>query len=226
MIPAGKRARIEAMQMQRMLVAIAFAMLSFGSSANSEFCQLVDGNFLQDPMFDQLNSSGVPQYWFNTQHAGEKSFELEFDNGELTIVKTGTQPWLYFRERVAAKELAGKKMAFTAELKLDLQQAHTPTVGGGLSIVARSSSLQGRKLLLRSKLDHQPRSGKTDWHPVQVVVQLPRKTNIVEVGFLHQGEGTMQVRNPSFQLVDESSQPCAVSPNAILGIPQTSSGLR
>jgi len=61
---------------------------------------------------------------------------------------------------------------------------------------------------------------------VQVVVQLPPKTDTVEVGFLHQAEGTVQARNPSFQLVDESKGPCDVSPNAILGVPQPSSNLR
>jgi len=214
------------MQMQRMLAVIAFSMLSFGSAANGDFCELAEGNFLQDPMFGQVNSAGGLQHWRSSQHAGEKSFELEFGNGELTIIKTGTQPWYYLRQNIAAEELAGKKLALNAELKLDFKQSRRPTVGGGLKVVARASNLQGRKLLLRSTFDHQPHNGKTDWYPVQVVVQLPKKTSVVEVGFLHQGEGTLQVRNPSFQLVDESRQPCALSSNAILGIPQKSSGLR
>jgi hypothetical protein len=214
------------MQTQRMLVAIAFAMLSFGSTANDEFCELVDGNFLQDPMFGQVNSAGGLQYWFSSQHAGEDSFELEFGNGELTIIKTGTQPWYYLRQYIAAEELAGKKLAFTAELKLDLEKSESPTVGGGLKVVARASGARGRKLLLRSIFDHQPRNGKTDWYPVQVITRLPKNTHIVEVGLLHQADGTLQVRNLSFQLVDESRQRCAVSPNAIRGVVQPASRLR
>ena len=217
------------MHTRRLLAALAFAMWSCGSLAASEFCERVEGNFLKDPTFSQRNSGGVLQYWGSTQHAGEPSFDLDFDNGELTINKIGTQPWFYFRQNVAAQELVGKMLALTAELKLDLRPPEKPQaikVGGGIMIVARSSSSQGRKLLLRSVLDHQPSLGKADWHPVQVVVQIPADTDVVDVGFLHQADGTMQVRNPSFQLVDGSSQPCAVSPNAILGIPRTSSGLR
>lgn len=214
------------MQGIRALIAMAFTVVSFSSNASGDSCELVEGNLLQDPIFAQRNSSGVFLYWASSQHAGEKSFEPEFDKGVLTIVKTGTQPWFYFRQTVAAEELAGKKLALSAELRLDMPESQMPTVGGGIKIVARSSSLQGRKLLLRSTFDHQPHNGKTDWYPVQVVVQLPAKTNTVDVGFLHQGDGNMQVRNPSFQLVDESSVPCAVSPNVILGVKRASSGLR
>ena len=210
----------------RVLMAVAFAVVSFGSSASGDSCELVAGNLLQDPVFVQRNSTGVFLYWASSQHAGEKSFEPEFDRGVLTITKTGTQPWFYFRQTVAAEALAGKKLALSAELKLDMPESPMRTVGGGIKIVARSSSLQGRKLLLRSTFDHQPHNGKTDWYPVQVVVQLPAKTSTVDVGFLHQADGTLQVRNPSFQLVDESSVPCAVSPNAILGVKRASSGLR
>ena len=217
------------MRTRRLLAVMAFAMWSCGSIAGSEFCELVEGNFLQDPTFSQRNPGGVLEYWGSTQHAGEPSFDVGFDNGELAINKTGTQPWFYFRQNVAAQELAGKKLALTAQLKFDLRPPKKPQaikVGGGIMMVARSSSLQGRKLLLRSVLDHQPSVGKTDWHPVQVVVLLPAGTDRVDVGFLHQADGTLQVRDASFQLVDESSRPCAVSPNAILGVPRVSSGLR
>ena len=211
------------------LAAAAFVMISRGISAEGDFCELTGGNYLQNPGFNQSTSGGGQRFWGGGQHAGEKSFEMKFDNGELTISKIGTQPWMAFRQTVAATELAGKKLAMNAELRLDLQQperAQGFLVGGGLKIAARASDARGRKLLLRSILDHQPRLGKTDWYPVQVVVQLPEKTSTVEVGFLHQADGTLQIRNPSFQLVDESVTPCEVSPNAILGVQRGSSRLR
>lgn len=224
--PAGNTTGTETMRTRRVLAAIAFAVMPLESSANDDFCEVVEGNYLQNPMFAQRNATGGLQYWVGSQHAGEKSYDVESGDGGLTIIKTGTQPWYYLRQNLAAKEIAGKKLALTVELKLNLQQSRRATVGGGVKIVARSSGLQGRKLLLRSTFDHQPRNGKTDWFPVQVVVQLPGETDTVEVGFLHQADGTLQVRNPSFQLVDESNGPCAVSPNAILGLPQPSSTLK
>jgi hypothetical protein len=217
------------MRVVLVLAAATFIMISRGSSAEGNYCDLVDGNYLQNPNFSQSNPQGGQRFWGGGQHAGEESFELVFDDGELTISKIGTQPWMAFRQTVEATELAGKKMAMNAELRLDLRQperAQGFLVGGGLKIAARASAARGRKLLLRSVLDHQPRLGKTDWYPVQVVVQLPKKTSTVEVGFLHQADGTLQIRNPSFQLVDESVKPCEVSPNAILGVQQASSALR
>ncbi|MEH6611326.1 MAG: hypothetical protein V7696_18285 [Halioglobus sp.] len=209
------------------MAAIILSLISYGSAAEGEFCEVMAENLLQDPIFVERNSAGHLKYWKSSQHAGEPSFEVVIDDGELTINKTGTQPWFYFRQNVAAKKLAGKKMALTAELKLNMQ--HPPTRsenfvrGNGLNIAARS---QGRKLLLRSIMDHEIRSGKTDWYPVQVVFKVPGNSSTVDVGFAHQADGTFQVRNPSFQLVDESSKPCAISPNAILGVPRAPSGLR
>ena len=211
------------------LAAITLVLISYCSSASSDVCELVAGNLLQDPMFLERNPAGVLQYWASSQHAGEPSFELEFDSGELTIIKTGTQPWFYFRQNVEVEQLVGKKLALTAELKLDMepqQRRQGFIVGGGIKMVARSSSLQGRKLLLRSVLDHEPHAGKTDWYPIRVVIELPKGSSTLDVGFLHQADGTLQVRNPSLQLVDESRGPCAISPNAILGVPQATSGLR
>lgn len=212
-----------------LITATAFFMISLASRADSKICELVAGNYLQDPGFTQRTPAGRLEHWSSTQHAGERSFAVDFDDAVLTITKTGTQPWLTFRQIVAADELAGKKLALTAELKLDLHDTglkHGFTVGGGLTLIARSSSAEGRKLLLRSIFDHQPHLGKTDWETVQVVVQLPEKTGTVEAGFMHQAEGTLQIRNPSLQLVDESVEPCQLSPNPILGVPRPSSGLR
>lgn len=209
------------------MAAFLFSTMSYGSIAQSEFCEFMEENLLQDPIFVERNTAGHFKYWRSIQHAGEPSFEVAVDDGELTINKTGTEPWFYFSQNVAAEKLAGKKLALIAELKLNMDRPPTRfkhfVSGNGINIVARS---QGRKPLLRSIMDHDIRSGKTDWYPVQVVIKLPRNSDTVEVGFSYQASGTFQVRNPSFQLVDESSKPCAVSPNAILGIPRTSSGLR
>lgn len=214
------------MAIKRVMAVIGLASLPYGSSASDGLCELVEGNYLQDPVFEQRTSGESLQYWVSSQHAGEKSFELEFDNGELSIIKIGTQPWFYFRQVVPAQELAGKKLALNTELKLDMPESRRANFGGGVKIVARSGSLQGRKLLLRSTLDHQPHNGKTDWYPVQVVIELPAKTDTVEIGFVHQADGTVQVRNPSLQLVDESSVPCSVSPNAVQGVSRVPVGLR
>ncbi|MEH6582449.1 MAG: hypothetical protein V7754_10985 [Halioglobus sp.] len=181
--------------------------------AQGDSCAVKGENFLLDPSFTERDDHGRLAHWRSLQHAGESSFEVTIENGELTIAKTGTQPWFMFRQSIKTEQLAGKKLAFDAELKFDLQPpavASMFTLGGGLQLAAKPAS-SGRPLL-RSSLNHEPRLGKVDWHAVQVVVQLPRRTGLIELGFAHQADGVLQIRQPTFRLVDESEQPCEITP--------------
>lgn len=189
-------------------------VLAIGTpAAQADLCPVKGENFLLDPGFTGRNDLGYLTHWKSLQHAGENSFDVAIENGELTITKTGTQPWFMFRQSIKAEQLAGKKLAFEAELKFDLQPpavASMFTMGGGLQLAAKPGS-SGRPLL-RSSMNHEPRLGKVDWHAVQVIVQLPRRTSLIELGFAHQADGILQVRQPSFRLVDESDQPCEITP--------------
>ena len=101
-------------------------------------------------------------------------------------------------------------MAYTAEIKLDLtpEGMRAFPIGGGLTLVARSGN---NTIVLLSKLNHEPRLGKTDWLPVEVIVDLPRNTKIIDLDFIHQASGVLQVRNPSFHRVDADSKACAIT---------------
>ncbi|MFT4823641.1 MAG: hypothetical protein ACJASY_001833 [Halioglobus sp.] len=194
-------------KLRYVLAAVAFAI--YGCSANAKFCEVTGGNYLQNSDFSTKTASGGVKHWTATQHAGETSFEVNYDGVEVTIDKIGSQPWMMLKQRLRDTDLAGEKAAFTAEIKLDLQQPaifHGFKKGGGLQLTAAPSS--SSRLLLKSTLDHTPHMGKTDWEKVQVVVKFPPKTSTVEVSFLHQADGVLQVRNPSLQLVDESGGKC------------------
>ncbi len=195
------------------LPAIALAMLltSCGDTTDPEVCQQLGDNLLQDANFALEKHNGRSKLWGTLQHAGEKSFEYTIENDELTIKKIGTQPWGIFRQRLRTSDLDGARMAFTAELKMDLgpDGSLMRPIGGGLNLIARSGN---NKILLRSKLNHEPRLGKTDWLPVRVIVDIPETTETIELGFLHQASGVLQVRKPSFHRVDAASPACAVTP--------------
>lgn len=193
--------------LKHLTVAVALALC--GCTAQADFCDLKGENYLKNADFSEKTSSGRVVNWTPVQHAGEPSFEVTYEGIEATIGKIGTQSWLMLKQRLRGTDLGGKKAAFTAEIKLDL---HEPAVlhgfkkGGGLQLTATSKS--SARLLLKSTLDHTPRMGKTDWEKVQVVVKFPPKTGTVEVSFLHQADGVVQIRNPSLRLVDESKRKC------------------
>lgn len=202
--------------MKASLQAVAIFFLSFCQAAlGGSLCALTGENFLLNADFSERSRSGNAKYWAGIQHAGEHSFARVIDGEEMRITKIGTQPWFLLRQKVKAQQLAvaGKKVAFSAEIKVDMQ---SPAIfmsfkqGGGLQLTVKSKS--SNKILLRSTLDHEPRLGKSDWEKVQVVVKLPKNAGAVDLDFLHQADGELSIRRPSFRLVDESEGQCKLTP--------------
>lgn len=190
----------------------AILVAACGAPTDPTICLPTGDNYLQDADFALEQQDPRSNAWITIQHAGEPSFEFTPVNGELTIRKIGTQPWGVFRQQLRNVELGGERMAFTAELKFDLNtvDSRAYNAGGGLTLTARS----GRNRIVRqSTFNHEPRLGHTQWVPVQVIVDIPGNTQNIELGFMHQAEGTFQVRNPSFHRVDASSPACAVTPD-------------
>ena len=193
-------------------VAICSLVISNATLAGT-LCALSGDNYIINPDFSERSTYGSAKYWTGIRHAGEKSFEMTIDGEELTIQKFGSQPWFLLRQSIEAQQLAGKKVAYTAEIRLDMHSptAYTPLkMGGGLHLTVKSKS--SNKVLLRSTLDHDPHNGKSGWQKIQVVVRLPKKTGAIELGVLHQGDGELSIRRPSFSLIDESERKCKRTP--------------
>ena len=176
-------------------------------------CPLTGPNFLVDAYFALEADDPQSPHWKAHRHAGAAAYSTDISNGELTIRKTAPQYWFYFGQRVSAVDLREQKLAFSAELKLDLTPAageyRSLRPGGGLTIKA----LTGGGILWTSQLNHQPRIGTSDWQPVQVVFAVPANAQVLDLGFLHEADGTLQVRKPSLRAVDESEAPCAITPD-------------
>ena len=192
-------------------IALAVLLAACDDTTDPDVCRALGENLLQDADFELEKQNPQSKIWNTLQHAGEESFDFSIENGELTIAKIGTQPWGVFRQRLAAEDFRGARMAFTAELKMDLspEGMRMHPVGGGLNLTARSGD---NRIVLHSKLEHEPRLGQTDWQPVRVIVDIPGNTETVELDFLHQASGVLQVRKPSFHQVDAASPACALTP--------------
>ena len=176
-------------------------------SSGTTGCTSISDNYIQDANFALEQEDRKSKHWTATQHTGEPSFEVLIADGVVTIEKTGTQPWMVYRQKLQNSEFAGARMVYSAQIKLDVTPAaRVPgRSGAGLNVVMRSGN---NRILLRSSLDHEPHMGKTDWTGVELVFDVPADTSTIELGFLHQAEGTVQLRNPSFHRVKTSSGSC------------------
>ncbi|RLQ21798.1 hypothetical protein DWB85_10955 [Seongchinamella sediminis] len=169
-------------------------------ASGSEQCQGRGQNLLQDPDFATIGGSRRERQWFHSQHGGEPSFEHSASNGELLIEKTGSEPWFILTQIIQRADIPGRRVVFSAEIKLDLHPPAIPHAfkqGGGLTVTAMANG----KPVLRSLMEHEPHMGTTDWQPVQVVLELPKQVQSVRLGFIHQADGSMRVRNPALKRI-------------------------
>jgi hypothetical protein len=174
-------------------------------TAEGDACAPRGKNMLEDLTFSTLSNPRSQRQWLSSEHAAGQTFEYSASDGILKIFKTGGEPWFLLSQSPDPAKLAGKRITFGAELKLDLQMPtdHAFTPGGGLSLFAR----KGGKVVINSTLEHEPRLGTTEWIPVSVTVKVPPGTDRLRVGFLHQAEGTLRVRKPYLKLA--AGQDCA-----------------
>ena len=169
-------------------------------------CEYTSGNLLSDPEFSTLMQPMNARAWSYSQHAGDKSFEYSASDGILTFERVGGESWGLLAQRVDPGELGGRRVEYSAELKLDLKEpadTHGFGYGGGLSLLAKVYN----RVALTSSLDHEPPMGVHDWRPVRVVVDLPVGADYLRVGFLNQAGGKYAVRNPSLRTVTEACEP-------------------
>ncbi|QIB65942.1 hypothetical protein [Kineobactrum salinum] len=158
-------------------------------------------NLLVNPSFSAEN--GRMQPWRGSQHAGEPSFETSVSNGELTIEKIGTQPWFSLAQSPAARSLRGQELLFRAELKLALDTEGldgSSVAGGGQQVLIWGNMdpvLGGDSLVYSSTLENEPRLGHTDWLPVTLTFRVPEDATRMRVGFVHQANGNLSIRNPA-----------------------------
>jgi hypothetical protein len=195
-----------------LLSAAVLLLVACGNTVETPNCEYASENLIDDPAFATLGAPRSKRRWQFSEHAAGKSFEYGASDGILTIDQQGIEPWGMVKQTVNAKPLRGRLVEFTADLKLDLTQPTQPhgfKLGGGLSITAKSNN----KLQLSSTMDHQPHMGKHDWFNARLVAPLPRQMNFLQVGFLHQAGGVMQVRNPSLRVVADGC-PVTVAPDA------------
>jgi hypothetical protein len=185
----------------------ALLLTACGQGVNDETtCDYASENLLEDPGFSTLMEPIRSRSWHYSQHAGDKSFAYAASDGILTFEKVGSESWGLLAQPIDTKNLEGRRVEYTAELKLDLSDpvdTHGFGYGGGLSLLARANN----RVVLHSSLDHEPHMGVHDWQAVRIVADLPEGISYLRIGLLHQAGGMYQARNPALRIVAGGCEP-------------------
>jgi hypothetical protein len=201
--------------LRTVLLPTGLALLATACGMGTEqlpSCEYASGNLLEDPGFSTLDAPRRERAWHFSQHAGDTSFRYDAKDGTLNFVKIGSEPWGLLTQSLNTEGLKGKRVEFSAELKLDLslpRDTHGFGYGGGLSLLAKQINLAENinKIRLSSSFDHDPHLGAHDWQRVSVVVDLPTGISFLRSGFVHKAGGKMQVRNPALRIVVAGCEP-------------------
>ena len=177
---------------------IVFFMASLGCAGGIEAGSTVAAspkncatteNLIEDSHF-QLLADGP---WLYTQHTGERSFQLDSENGGLKMSRISGQPWMVVRQEIRHPKLDGATLTFSAELRSETSA--TPTIHG-FEHIAGLFLQPGNNAISASVAEHTPNVGVWDWAPFSVEKRVPAGTLSAKVGFVHQAGGTLWARNP------------------------------
>ena len=189
-----------------LICALFFCHTALGKAA----CVPTGENYILNSNFSKQSKSGAVEHWGGIQHAGVRSFERTIVGDELTIHRIGPESWFFLKQKIEARQLAGKKVAFSAEIKMASQTTsiYYSDINSERGLLLSAKPKYSDKLLLRTSMAPESATDNTEWQKIQIVARLPKKTGFVELGFLHQSDGSMTIRHPSLQLLDESKHKC------------------
>ena len=188
---------------------IAFTQIIAGATAADSApipCRYASGNLLNDTRFDTLHLPMMQQAWRYSQHSGEPSFSYDVNEGTLIFTRTGHEPWANLSQSVETSNLDGKRIEFSAEIKLRLSapkqgRKTQSTPSAGLFIAAK----KGARTVARARLDREPEMSNNNWQRLSVIADSPEGTNYLQVGFNHKAGGSIEARDPALRIVTACS---------------------
>lgn len=185
----------------------ALAVTACGTGEDAEeyaalpACQGTD-NLLANPDFGATGGQGLVP-WQGSQHAGEPSFAVSAEQGELTIQRIGTQPYFVLEQFPSVDDLTGHDLLYHAELRLDLDGedwVESMEPGGGLQVQVWGPVmpvLGTSRVVYRSVYEHEPHLGETDWFRVAIPFSVPADATRLSIGYQHRANGTLVTRRPT-----------------------------
>ncbi|MEP7209036.1 MAG: hypothetical protein ABI920_19040 [Casimicrobiaceae bacterium] len=143
---------------------------------------------------DGLQADGDPAAWITGQHAGVPSYVFIVDDKErhggkrsLRIDNIGPEPFGAIYQNVPVTGLLGKSIRMKGWMKTRDAGGKRKGWGAALQLQAKKA---GYPIAYNTLADHVI-SGTHDWTLREVVIDVPQDVDIIEVGVLLRGQGSV-----------------------------------
>jgi len=191
-------------------MTLSFAVLLVACDGGNR----ADPGLIAAPGFSD-DAGRLARPWQFAHHASNESYVLSVTDGAVAIERVGHEPWARLAQNIrpeALPEVAGRRMAFSADLRASLSDREhgkpiEPTglmvriwrrAGDGSMINALIGSPRPR--IERLALDANARI--EDWRRHAIEFELPEDVSRLEVSAVLSTGGRLEIRNPSLRVID------------------------
>lgn len=169
---------------------------------------LADGevrtNLLPADAFETDERGQLAGGWRSAQHSSDASYEFSTQNGELSIRRTGDEPWGQVTLQLDPRPLAGQELEFSVEVAGDFRFDHEGLSLGppGIEVIAEGRSadlrqrMMGSQTLLSESQSWDVAEGAYDWTPLALRFVVPETASRLRVAVTMTLGGELRVRNP------------------------------
>jgi len=175
-----------------------------------------DPGLIRAPEFTEA-SGRLARAWQFAHHASSDSYLLSVDDGAASIERVGHEPWARLAQEIDRQrlsEVAGRRMAFSMDLRADLDDSVygkpiEPTglmarvwqkPAAGSSMV---SAMVGSPRSRDKRLGLAPDAQIPQWERRSVEFSVPENVSRIEVSAILSTGGKLELRNPSLRVIDE-----------------------
>lgn len=194
----------------QIIVALSCAsQLGLAAAADSpaDTANLLPGSVFESDQFGRLVGNWVPM-----QHSSNTSYEFRVEDGVLSILRTGEEPWGQVFLRFEPDALLGSMAEFSVEVAGEFTDAYgEPFEATGIAVVVEASSadLRQRMMGVRSQFEYEndwdAGVGKHDWTMLDLGFEVPENASSIQLYIKMTMGGVLHVRNP--RLVEIGNSP-------------------
>ncbi|HKL50006.1 MAG TPA: hypothetical protein VJ908_02465 [Wenzhouxiangellaceae bacterium] len=158
-------------------------------------------NLLRDPGFETIKDTRTSA-WSFIQHAGERSYDWDAEDGVLTGRRVGPETDGHIAQTIAAQDLAGKKLRFSVEISGELEELlddHNELSGLQVHIHGVAPGMpraMGPGTLLALEGSPPVNAGKFGWMTQEAVFDVPQGATSMEMSIRLGMNGSLRIRNP------------------------------
>lgn len=195
-------------------VNIADAVDPSQAAEPSEAAEAVAPGLIRDPLFALAGESMPLQHWRLYQHAGDASYAMEIQQGEVRIKRIGVEPWGSIEQTLSADAWVGKTLEWSAELSGELGESRGEAFdASGLSVTVMGFGpsdlpMMGARHLLTLTSEPPLSTGPVAPQRYRIRFVVPEGRELeLKVAVQLTRDGELRMRAPSLQVIEEPAAP-------------------